>query len=130
MGTLMNSVDCNGNTATHIPVDNTSRIVQCDADPAIRVCTDDGSGIVSPNTPDGNTYTGQAQASGYPDVVKSITVTAFQDSVIVTTNSGTIVIPEGSSFSWGDGDNNSLDLATIKFAGNTDTANFSLHWEA
>ena len=130
MGTLMNSVDCNGNTATHIPVDNTSRIVQCDADPAIRVCTDDGSGIVNPNTPDGNTFTGQTAATGYPDTVKSITVTAFVESVIVTTPSGSITVPAGASFSWGDGDNSTLDMTALSFAGSAATSSFALHWEA
>ncbi len=129
MTQLITQTDCYGNSAT-IPVDQTTRVTQCEEDPAIRVCMDDGTTIANPNIPDGNTYTGIAVAAGYPDKVMSVTIAVFVGAVTITTTTGIVTVPTGATFSWGNGDNKELDMTAISFAGVDATASYVLVWEA
>lgn len=80
-------------------------------------------------TPDGITVTGVTPTSAPTSKVKSITVTALIENVTVTTTSGSILVTQGSSFSWGEGNQNDLDASGFTFTGSSATAQYALHWE-
>lgn len=83
------------------------------------------------NTPGIKSFLGVIPASGLPATVKSITITVLADTVTVNDGTnGDVVLPQDSSFSWGEGDENSLDISSFTFTGDLATSEYLLHWEA
>lgn len=80
-------------------------------------------------TPDGLTITGVTPTSAPTSTVKSLTVTALVEDVTVTTTSGSILVTENSTFTWGQGNQNDLDASVFTFTGSSATAQYALTWE-
>ncbi len=81
------------------------------------------------STPDGVTITGNTPTSAPTSTVKSLTVTALIEDVTITTGSGSILITQGGSFTWGQGTQNDLDASVFTFTGSSATAQYALTWE-
>ncbi len=80
-------------------------------------------------SPDGITVTGVTPTSAPTSTVKSLTVVATVENVTVTTPSGSILVTENGTRTWGQGNQNDLDASVFTFTGSSATAQYELIWE-
>lgn len=83
------------------------------------------------NIPYSQEYTGVAAAVlPVAGLVHSLTLSVYEDSVTVTTPTGSgFVARTGSSFTWGNSGDELLDLTGFSFVGNDATADYVIHGE-
>ena len=64
-----------------------------------------------------------------PANAMAVTLTVFAGAVTVTTPTGSFVAPAGSSFTWGDGNDQVGNYQAITFTGTTAGASYAVHGE-
>lgn len=87
------------------------------------------SSIIPPvYTPFGDTITGNTPTNP-PATVQSLVITALVGSVIVNIGAGTITIPEGVAYVFGNGESAELDASTITMTGSSVSSVYTIHGE-